>query len=250
MTSEKPTFGATIEPRSPEPTHPRLQINSAPFGDEKTPLPTIDSASTTSTPTLTPVVSHNDLSSSPPAADSQHNNNNPFSAFYAHPPSRTSLEQLNSSRNASRQNLHLGPSNGSGIVNENTHSNHSQHDLEKGLRPTSLTNLSGSIGPRPSTDRLNYHHDSSTAWPTKQSLKAKARAMKLERRLQRSGRGCCGSCVELRERCRLKGRMKLWVKILLGLLIVAAAVGIGIGVSRAVGGGVWAKHGTTQIGAH
>ncbi|KAL9091712.1 MAG: hypothetical protein Q9165_004788 [Trypethelium subeluteriae] len=249
MTSEKPTFGATIEPRSPEPTHSRLQINSAPFGDEKAPLPTIHSASTSSTPTLTPVVSHNDLSTSPPGAGSQ-NNNNPFSAFYAHPPSRTSLEQLTSSRNASHQNLHLGPSRSNGNVNENPHSNLSQHDLEKGLRPASLTNLSGSIGARPSTDRLNYHHDDSTAWPTKQSLKAKARAMKLERRLQRSGRGCCGNCVELRERWRLKGSVRLWVKILLGLLVVAAAVGIGIGVSRAVGGGVWAKHGTTQIGAH
>lgn len=234
MTDEKPTFGASIEPRRPEPAHPSLQINSSPFGDEKAPLPPINSASEVSTPALTPVASRNDLDTA--NSDSK----NPFSAFYAHPPSRTSLEQLNSSRNASRQNLHLLPA---GATDSAT-------DLEKGLRHqrSSVPNLTG-VSSRQSQDLLHQQHDCA-AWPTKETLEAKARAMKLERRMQRSGRGCCSCCVTLREQWRLKGRMKLWVKILIGLLIVAAAVGIGIGVSRAVGGGVWAKHGSSQIGSH
>ena len=240
MADEKPTFGASIEPHSPELTQPRLQINSSPFGDEKAPLPTINSASEASTPALTPVASRNDLDMA------RFDSKNPFSAFYAHPQSRTSLEQLSSSRNASRQNLNPIPGGPSD----------STADLEKGLRPqiSSVPNLTG-VSSRPSQDVLRQQqqqpppHDC-PVWPTKQTLKAKARAMKLERRMQRSERGYCGCCVALREQYRLKGRMKLWVKILIGLLIVAVAVGLGIGISKAVGGGVWANHGSSQIGSN
>ncbi len=38
---------------------------------------------------------------------------------------------------------------------------------------------------------------------------------------------------------KLNKRQKLWAKIIIALLIVGAAVGIGIGISKAVGAGVW-----------
>ena len=38
---------------------------------------------------------------------------------------------------------------------------------------------------------------------------------------------------------KLNKKQKLWAKILVGLIIIGAAVGIGVGISKAVGGGVW-----------
>lgn len=38
---------------------------------------------------------------------------------------------------------------------------------------------------------------------------------------------------------KLNKRQKLWAKLLIALLIVGAAVGLGIGISKAVGAGVW-----------
>lgn len=46
----------------------------------------------------------------------------------------------------------------------------------------------------------------------------------------------------------LNKKQKLIVKILIGLLVLGAAVGIGIGISRAVGAGVWKNNNSqTQI---
>ncbi|KAI9818106.1 MAG: hypothetical protein M1827_000731 [Pycnora praestabilis] len=64
-----------------------------------------------------------------------------------------------------------------------------------------------------------------TVWPGKQTLAQKAR-------LAKKSRGCS----PLRN---LTKQQKLWAKILIALVIIGAAVGIGIGISRAVGGGVW-----------
>ncbi|KAI9665010.1 MAG: hypothetical protein M1821_006458 [Bathelium mastoideum] len=258
MADEKPTFGATIEPHASEPTQPRIHINSSPFDDEKQPMPTLTSPSETSTPALTPVASRAELDGSNPPGYASHN---PFSAFYAHPSSRHSLDELNCSRNASRSNLHTTASN---VTDEKQQQQQPPcpSDLEKGILPrapqrasVSATNLA-----RPSQDWLRPQEQDPSAWPTKQSLRAKARAMKLERRRQRCWRdgngkdghggrmGASAHWVELQERWRVPKQWKLWVKILIGLLVVAAAVGIGIGVSRAVGGGVWSKSGTKQIG--
>jgi len=41
----------------------------------------------------------------------------------------------------------------------------------------------------------------------------------------------------------LTKKQKLWVKIFIALFVLAAAVGLGVGISRAVGGGVWAGNG-------
>ncbi|KAF2842641.1 hypothetical protein M501DRAFT_993383 [Patellaria atrata CBS 101060] len=72
-----------------------------------------------------------------------------------------------------------------------------------------------------------------TVWPSKAALEEKERRRKKERMWWDPMRN-------------LNKRQKLWVKILIALFIVAAAVGIGIGISRAVGGGVWAGKGETH----
>lgn len=69
-----------------------------------------------------------------------------------------------------------------------------------------------------------------TAWPGKQHLKQKSLAMKKSR-----------VCSPLRS---LSKKQRLWVKILIGIVIVGLAVGVGVGISKATGTGVWKS--TTQ----
>lgn len=45
-----------------------------------------------------------------------------------------------------------------------------------------------------------------------------------------------GGCSPLRG---LSKNQKLWAKIIIALVVIGAAVGIGIGISKAVGAGVW-----------
>ncbi|KAI9865910.1 MAG: hypothetical protein M1813_001877 [Trichoglossum hirsutum] len=65
-----------------------------------------------------------------------------------------------------------------------------------------------------------------SVWPGKHTLMARKRQAK------KKG----GMCNPMR--CLTK-QQKLFAKILIALLVVAAAVGIGVGISRAVGAGVW-----------
>ncbi|KAI9683342.1 MAG: hypothetical protein M1829_005412 [Trizodia sp. TS-e1964] len=87
-----------------------------------------------------------------------------------------------------------------------------------------------------STPSLEFTQSKECAmWPGKQAIVAKQKSA-----LRRGG------CHPL---ARLGRRTKLGVKILIALLIVSAAVGIGVGVTKAVGGGVWRSEGsTTTIG--
>jgi hypothetical protein len=69
-------------------------------------------------------------------------------------------------------------------------------------------------------------------WPSRDALKAKA----LEEKKKKSWNPLC----------RLNKRQKLAAQILIALVIIGAAVGIGVGVSRAVGGGVWSGNGQSK----
>jgi hypothetical protein len=64
-----------------------------------------------------------------------------------------------------------------------------------------------------------------TVWPGKQALLEKKKAAR-----RRKG------CNPMRN---LDKRTKIWVKILIGLFVIGTAVGVGVGISKAVGGGVW-----------
>lgn len=74
-----------------------------------------------------------------------------------------------------------------------------------------------------------------TVWPGRRQLLEKSNERK-----RRSG------CSPLR---KLTKNQRIWVKILIALIIVGAAIGIGVGVSRAVGSGVWKNiNSQTRIG--
>lgn len=65
----------------------------------------------------------------------------------------------------------------------------------------------------------------SEVWPCKQHLKKRALLVK-------RSKGCSPLS-------RLTQTQKFWVKLLIALVVIGAAVGIGIGISKAVGAGVW-----------
>jgi hypothetical protein len=94
----------------------------------------------------------------------------------------------------------------------------------KPIVSTEEIDLECGIG-RPSGDGHNGPRKDCSVWPGKRTL--------LERRRQCKKRSRCNPMRALTK------RQKLCMKILIALLVVAAAVGIGVGISRAVGGGVW-----------
>ena len=116
----------------------------------------------------------------------------PFSAFYSHPTTRTSLEQHKSESK----------------VNFKTY----EQDLEAGSRYVQSSDV-----PRTKKD--------CRVWPGKHQLIQK-------RNLMEKNRGC-----NLMR--GLSKKQKLWIKILIAMLIVGAAVGLGIGISKATGSGVF-----------
>lgn len=71
-----------------------------------------------------------------------------------------------------------------------------------------------------------------TMWPSRAALKAQKREEKHKK-----------SWNPLH---RLGKRQKLTAQIVIALLVIGAAVGIGVGVSRAVGGGVWSGNGQSK----
>jgi hypothetical protein len=71
-----------------------------------------------------------------------------------------------------------------------------------------------------------------TMWPSRATLKAKAREEKKAR--------------SWNPLSRLGKKQKLAAHIVIALIIIGAAVGIGVGVSKAVGGGVWSGQGQSK----
>lgn len=88
---------------------------------------------------------------------------------------------------------------------------------------------------------INSRPKECTVWPSKETLKEKAKTEKARRR---EAAGGCWAPVA-RSWGRMDKRQRLWFKILVALLIAGMAVGLGVGISRAVGGGVWSSSGQT-----
>lgn len=148
------------------------------------PKPSLDNASSRSS--LAP-----SCEQATPAEDYDGTSQHPFSAFYLHPTTRTSLEQHKSE---SKDHLKVY-----------------EHDLEAGSQT-----FSSSETPRPTKGcggacRTKMGHQNLCLQQTKR--------WSLFRNLSKT--------------------QILLVKILIALFIVGAAVGIGIGISKAVGAGVW-----------
>lgn len=90
---------------------------------------------------------------------------------------------------------------------------HEQDDLE-----AASTNF-------PSSE-VSRNHKENAVWPC--NNQKHKRSLMMERRK--------GGCSPLRG---LSKNQKLWAKIIIALVVIGAAVGIGIGISKAVGAGVW-----------
>ncbi|CAO2648971.1 Nn.00g099200.m01.CDS01 [Neocucurbitaria sp. VM-36] len=132
---------------------------------------------------------------------------NPYSAFYKHPEARRSLD----ASSAPQSKTHLGVTT---------------FDLEAGAPLSAATTQQQ---PKASVDGRVKE---CTMWPSRQAVIDK-------RKTAQRTRGCAFFR-------NMTSKQRLWAKIVIGLLVVAAAVGLGVGISRAVGGGVWAGQGKSK----
>jgi len=92
-------------------------------------------------------------------------------------------------------------------------------DVEACLSPQKTKNTLGDI-------RSN---NDNAVWPGQQAMKRKKKMMRKERGRQ----ALCGWMAGMPK------KTQIWIKIGIALLVIGAAIGIGVGVSRAVGGGIW-----------
>ncbi|KAH7401862.1 hypothetical protein DE146DRAFT_716150 [Phaeosphaeria sp. MPI-PUGE-AT-0046c] len=133
---------------------------------------------------------------------------NPYSAFYKHPEARRSMDAAS----APQSKTHLDV-------------NTFERDIEAG------TPLSAATTQQPKVS-VDGRVKECTMWPSRQAVMD-------QRKVHKRARGC-----NLFK--TLTSKQRLWAKIIIALLVVAAAVGLGVGISRAVGGGVWAGQGKSK----
>jgi hypothetical protein len=133
----------------------------------------------------------------------------PFSPFYNPAPTRYSLE---AQKSESKQN----------ITTYDT-------DVEACLTPQKTEATCGRASLLKNKSRSDMD---CTVWPGQKALKQKKKAMRKQKGKHLM---CCGWMAGLDR------KTKIWVKVLIALLVIGAAVGVGVGISRAVGGGVWKK---------
>ncbi|KAH7391844.1 hypothetical protein BKA66DRAFT_413193 [Pyrenochaeta sp. MPI-SDFR-AT-0127] len=134
---------------------------------------------------------------------------NPYSAFYKHPEARRSLD----ANSAPQSKTHLGVAA-------------YDRDVEAGVP------LSTASTQQQSKISVDGRVKECTMWPSRQAVMDK-------RKTAQRTRGCAFFR-------NLTSKQRLWAKIIIALLVVAAAVGLGVGISRAVGGGVWAGQGKSK----
>lgn len=132
---------------------------------------------------------------------------NPYSAFYKHPEARRSLDE---SRAQSKVHLDVG---------------FHERDLEAGVPLSAATTQNPKVS-------VDGRVKECTMWPSRQTITEK-------RKMSRRAKGC-----NLFR--SLNSKQRLWAKIIIALVVVAAAVGLGVGISRAVGGGVWSGQGQSK----
>lgn len=132
---------------------------------------------------------------------------NPYSAFYKHPDARRSMEE---SAPASKTHLDVA------VVDR---------DLEAGAPLSAATTQNHMLA-------VDGKVKECTMWPSRQTM------VERQKKYRRS-RGC-----KLFK--DMNSKQRLWAKIIIALLVIAAAVGLGLGISRAVGGGVWAGEGKSR----
>jgi hypothetical protein len=128
---------------------------------------------------------------------------NPFSAFYKHPDARRSMDAAPQSK---------------------THLDVNVYDRD----PESGVPLSAATTQQPKVS-VDGRVKECTMWPSRQAIME-------QKKLSQRAKGCSFFHT-------LSNKQRLWAKIIIALFLVAAAAGTGVGISKAVGGGVWKKPG-------
>lgn len=131
---------------------------------------------------------------------------NPYSAFYKHPDARRSMDGASPT---SKPTLQVS------VYERDTEAG---HPLSAATTQAPKVSVDGRV-------------KECTMWPSRQTI--------LERKkMNQRAKGC-----NLFR--SLSTKQRLWVKIFIALLVIAAAVGLGLGISKAVGGGIWKGRGQT-----
>ena len=141
----------------------------------------------------------------------------PFSPFYNPNPTRRSLE---AQKSESKQNI-------------NVISSTYDTDIEACLTQQKTGAGSSSKG---ALLKSKSRKDDCPVWPGQQQMKKKKKMMRKER----GKHNLCGWMAGMSK------TTQMWIKILIALLVIGAAIGIGIGVSKAVGGGIWKSSSNTN----
>ena len=143
---------------------------------------------------------------------------NPFSPFYNPSPTRLSLD---ASKSESRRMPPPAPITTTTTPTANAYDT----DLEAASTPP-MSACSLDKSPMKACADENFH---CTVWPSARAMKLKKKAMRREK----SRYMLCGWMASLGRPTRIT------IKVIMALGLLAAAVGIAIGISKAVGGGVW-----------
>jgi hypothetical protein len=148
-------------------------------------------------------------SMTPPQSPSGHNEKtleiSPYSTFDNDTPARTALTS------ESKQNINV--------------IHHSPYDTDiEALTPQRTQCSQSKTGLLKSKCKTNI---ADTAWPTPQELKQRKKALK------KQDMKCCGFWVNMQK------RYKVLVYLTIALMIVGLGTGLGVGLSRNVGGGVY-----------
>ncbi|KAF2112462.1 hypothetical protein BDV96DRAFT_163112 [Lophiotrema nucula] len=160
-----------------------------------------------------PPSNESDLSAPLTEKDMPVNTSNPFSAFYKHPEASRERQDRISAEGTQPTKSHLDV----GVY---------ERDLEAGLPLSTATTQNPKVS-------VDGRVKECTMWPSRQAMMDK-------KKMSKRARGCH----LLRN---LSPKQRLWVKIVIAMIIVAAAVGLGVGISKAVGGGVWSGQGQTPF---
>ncbi|KAF2016033.1 hypothetical protein BU24DRAFT_190580 [Aaosphaeria arxii CBS 175.79] len=172
---------------------------------------TIEAPANTAAPALRSAPSHESALTSastcpPTEKETPIDTANPFSAFYKHPDARRSMD------GNSNNKMHLDI-------------NVAERDLESGVPLSAATTQQPKVS-------VDGRVKECTMWPSRQAMMEK-------KKMSRRARGC-----NLFR--NLNSKQRLWAKIVIALFVIAAAVGLGVGISRAVGGGVWSSPGQSK----
>jgi hypothetical protein len=154
------------------------------------------------TPTLTPTATHE--------AESK---NSPFSPFYRHSQTQSSLDALKSE---SKQNINVY-----------------DNDVEACLTKSKTNSLSPQQTGK--TFGMTRTNKSCTVWPGTQQLKEQNKAARRAR------------MNKYNPMRNLDKKTKVWVKIAIALVVIGLILGVGLGISKAVGGGIWKNSTNTNV---